>query len=104
MLTNPYDWRVVLERPGKRVLAKVDMATNEVVFCEEFYEDVALAQAREEREQPLMVSPDLKPLAVIPPSVMNKAIKEGWIHDEKALRRWANDADNNKLKLTDGKA
>jgi hypothetical protein len=104
MLTSPYDWRVIAERPGKRVLAKVDIGTNEIVFCEEFYEDFALAQAREERETPMLVSPDLKPLAVIPPSVMNKALKEGWAHDDKALKRWANDVDNNKLRLTDGTA
>lgn len=104
MLISPYDWRVVSERPGKRVLMKVDAATNEVVICEEFLEDVVLEQVREQRERPLLVTPDLKPIAVIPPSVMNQAIKEGWVHDDKALRRWANDIDNNKLRLTDGTA
>jgi hypothetical protein len=104
MLTNPYEWRVVSERPGKRILMKVDPVTDEVVVCEEWLEDVVLEEAREQRERPMLVSPDLKPLAVVPPSVMNKSIREGWVHDDKAWKSWINDIDNNKLKLTDGKA
>ncbi len=100
MLVNPYEWRVISERPGKRVLAKVDPATDEVVICEEWTEDVALEQARQQRERPMLVSPDLKPLAVVPDSVMSRAIKEGWSEDQKQWEKWARDIDNRNLRLT----
>lgn len=103
-IANPYEWRVVSERPGKRILMKVDRATDEVVVCEEFLEDTVLEEARLRRDAPALVSPDLKPLAVIPPSVMNRSIKEGWVNDQGEWQKWANDVDNNKLRLTDGRA
>ncbi|MFO7306921.1 MAG: hypothetical protein C0P74_015545 [Gammaproteobacteria bacterium] len=99
-IVNPYEWRVIHERPGKRILAKVDPATNEVVICEEWLEDHVLEQARIQREQPLFVHPDLKPLAVVPDSVMSKAIKEGWSEDQKQWEKWARDIDNRNLRLT----
>lgn len=99
-IVNPYEWRVIHERPGKRILAKVDPATNEVVICEEWLEDVALLQAQQMREAPPLVSPDLKPLAVVPDSVMSKALKEGWANDQKQWEKWARDIDNRNLRLT----
>lgn len=104
MIANPYEWRVISERPGKRVLAKVDPATDELVICEEWLEDAVIAEARRQREKPTLVGPDLKPLAVIPPSVEAKALKEGWYQDDKAWRTWANDIDNKSLRTTDGTA
>ena len=104
MIQNPYEWRVLRETPTKRVLAKVDMATNELIICEEFIEDEVLAQAREQRERPQLVSADLKPLGIIPPSVESRAINEGWVNDKQQWRRWLNDIDNNKLRTTDGTA
>lgn len=103
-LLNPYEWRVISERPGKRIKAKVDPATMELIICEEWLEDANLVQAAQERETPSLVTPDLKPLAVIPPSVQAKAINEGWINDQKAWKRWMNDIDNRSLKITDGTA
>ena len=104
MIQNPYEWRILRETPSKRVLAKVDRATNELVICEEFLEDEVLTQAREQRERPSLVSPDLKPLGIIPPSVEARAINEGWFNDQDQWRKWANDSDNNKLRTTDGVA
>lgn len=99
-IVNPYEWRVISQRPGKRVLAKVDPITDEVVICEEWLEDVAIEQARQQRERPMLVSPDLKPLAVVPDSVMSKAINDGWANDQRRWERWARDIDNRKLQLT----
>lgn len=104
MIQNPYKWRVLKETPVKRILIKVDLATDEVVICEEFFEDAVLEQAAQQRESPVLVSPDLKPLAVIPPSVESRAINEGWVHDKDAWRRWAHDIDHNKLRTSDGAA
>lgn len=104
MIANPYEWRVIRETPTKRVLAKIDAATDELVICEEFLEDQVLVQARQQRERPQLVSPDLKPLGIIPPSVEARAINEGWINDKDQWRRWLNDIDNNKLRTTDGVA
>lgn len=104
MIQSPYQWRVIKETPTKRILAKVDLATDEVVICEEWIEDAVLAQARIERERPTLVGPDLKPLAVVPPSVEARAINEGWINDKDQWRKWANDLNNNKLRTTDGVA
>lgn len=76
---------------------KFDDATNEVVVCEEFIEDIALAEARREREQPLLRNDNLKPLATIPQSEMNRAIREGWANDQDQWARWARDIDNRNL-------
>lgn len=102
MILSPYDWRVISERPGKRVLARVE--GEEIVFCEEWTEDGALLEAQQQREKPQLVGPDLRPLAVIPQSVQAKAMKDGWFNDEQAWRRWANDLDNRNLKTSDAKA
>lgn len=104
LIQSPYDWRVISEKPGKRTLAKVDPATNELVICEEWTEDYVIDQATRERDVPQLVSPDLKPLAVIPPSVEARALKEGWYNDQDQWRKWANDLNNRKLRTTDGTA
>jgi len=104
VIRSPYEWRVITERHGKRVLAKVDPTTDEVIFCEEWHEDPVLAEARRQREQPSLVGPDLRPLAIIPPSVEARSIKEGWYNDQNEWRKWANDSDNAQLRTTDGVA
>jgi hypothetical protein len=103
-LVSPYEWRVTSERPGKRILMRVDPSTDEVVICEEWTEDGSLLEAQMERERPTLVGPDMKPLAVIPPSVQAKALNEGWYNDQDQWRKWANDSDNSKLRTTDGTA
>ena len=104
VIRNPYDWNVISERPGKRILSRIDPATDEVVICEEWTEDLALAQARLERERPQLVGPDLRPLAIIPPSVEARALNEGWYNDQDEWRKWANDSNNKNLRTTDGMA
>jgi len=73
------------------------------VYREEWYEDAALEQARQQREL-AVAGGNLQLLAVIPPSEMNRSIREGWVNDDDAWKRWANDASNNKLRVSDGVA
>lgn len=100
---SPYEWRPFgKQRPGKIVEARIE--GDELVIRETWLDDFALNEAASQRERPHLVSPDLKPLAVIPQSVQAKAMKEGWFHDDNAWRRWANDVDNRSLRTTDGQA
>lgn len=99
-VANPYEWRVTSERPGKRILMRVDPTTDEIVICEEWLDDPALLQARHEREAPSLVGPDLKPLAIIPQSVEAKALKEGWYNDQDEWRKWARDLNNRNLRTS----
>lgn len=100
---SPYEWRPFgPQRPGKIIEARIE--GDELVIRETWLDDLALDEAALQRERPHLVSPDLKPLAVIPQSVQAKAIKEGWFHDDAAWKRWANDLDNRSLRTTDGTA
>lgn len=100
------DWRVIrvdLDPQGrikKRILSKYDPASDELVFCEEWFEDNAIQQAQLERELPLFgQAKNIKPLAVIPDSVMSRAINEGWVNDQKKWAQWAKDIDNRKVQV-----
>ena len=97
MLTR--DWRVVKETPTKRIKMRYEPMTDEVVVCEEWLEDAPLHQARLERDRPRLSSSDIKPLAVIPDSVMSRAINEGWANDPHEWAKWARDVDNRRLQL-----
>ena len=101
---NPFEWRLLSEKPGKKTFHKVDRATMEVVVMEVYETDVSLDEARAERERPQLVGPDMKPIAVIPDSVEAQAINEGWYNDKDAWRKWANDSDNRNLRTSDGHA
>lgn len=97
-IVSPYDWRLISKRPGKEIWARIE--GDDIVFREDFIEDMVLEQARQERDAPTFVSPDMKPLGVIPPSVMNRAINEGWANDPKAMRRFIMDIDNRDLRTS----
>lgn len=92
------------ETPTKRILMRYDRMTDEVVFCEEYFEEPHLEAARHQREKPTLISPDFKPLAVIPESVQATALRDGWFNDKDAWRKWANNADYSRLRTSDGKA
>jgi hypothetical protein len=94
------DWRVVRQTPTKRILMRYCPMSDEVEICEEWLEDAPLAQAREEREIPTWRDPNVKPLAVIPDSVMSRAINEGWVNDQHQWAKWAKDVDNRRLQTT----
>jgi len=93
------DWRVVKETPTKRILMRYDPVTDSVEVCEEWLEDVPLEQARQQREKPAIEGKNTKPLAIIPDSVMSRAIREGWANDQDQWAKWAKDVDNRKLQL-----
>jgi hypothetical protein len=42
-------------------------------------------------------------MAVIPDSVKARAFREGWYFDETAWKRWMNDIDNRKLRVSGGR-
>ena len=104
-LSKVQEWHVVLERPGKRVLSRYDAATDEVVFLEEFLDQTSLDEAAQQRELvDASMCKNMKPLAVIPQSVMAEAMRDGWANDDKKWKKWMNDIDNNKLRITTGRA
>lgn len=96
---------MIAERPGKRVLARYDAGTDEVVFLEEFLDETSLQEAAQQRELvDASKCKNMKPLAIIPQSVMAEAMRDGWSNDDKKWKKWMNDIDNNKLRITTGRA
>jgi thioesterase domain-containing protein len=47
--------------------------------------------------------PGWKPVAEVPEFIVEQAMREGWFHDDKAWKRWANDRDNFRFRITDGR-
>jgi hypothetical protein len=45
---------------------------------------------------------DFTRVALIPKETLNKALLEGWFHDESAWRKWANDPANKLFRTTEG--
>lgn len=45
---------------------------------------------------------DMRRVALIPETVINQAFSEGWFHDEKAWKKWANDPANACYRTTKG--
>lgn len=100
------DWRLVRDRGHKRVWMRYDLGTDNIEIMEEWLNTFPLKQAEQERElyergANRMIS-DSKPLAVIPQSVVAQSLKEGWYHDDERWRRWMNDGDNSRLRITRG--
>ena len=101
VITHPYDWTLYLERPGKKIWRRYNLADDAVEYLEEFFEDVPLKAAEQLRE----IHPNnknCKPLSVIPPSVLNRALREGWANDDDRWIKWMNDGDNKYLRITEG--
>jgi hypothetical protein len=46
---------------------------------------------------------DFRHVAFIPEVVLNDALLQGWFHDEKAWKRWANDPDNARFRTGAGR-
>lgn len=99
------DWTLCpsLCRPGKRVFSRFE-PNGDLVFMEEWDDDLALEQAAAERDLGANGGKDVRNLAVIPESVKARALREGWYWDDKAWKRWMNDIDNNKLRVAGGRA
>jgi hypothetical protein len=96
------DWTLhpSLSRPGKRVYSRFE-PNGDLVFMEEFDDELAIEQAAAQREQPK--GKDMRNMAVIPDSVKARAFREGWYFDETAWKRWMNDIDNRKLRVSGGR-
>lgn len=104
MLANPYDWQVVKRYHGKIVECRLERDSGKLTFRETWDENMMLEQAAQERELASYGhSKDMKPMAVVPDSVMNRAINEGWANDQTAWRRWINDSDHSRLRVTSGR-
>lgn len=48
-------------------------------------------------------SRNMVPVAEIPLQTIEKAFREGWLHDKKKWRQWANDPQNRPLRITAGR-
>lgn len=46
---------------------------------------------------------DFRHAAFIPDAVLNQAFNDGWFHDPKAWKRWANDPANEKFRTWKGR-
>lgn len=103
MLANPSDWTLLTERPGKRVWTRYDADGDKLIIREEYLEDVPLASAAAQREINEGRRDDMMPVIVIPNSVKAAALRDGWYNDDEKWRRWANDIDNRRLRITDGR-
>ena len=72
----------------------------------EFIEDYALHGARVQRDAGHGERPQrdnmMRPAAKVPMSVVHKAMREGWLNDKKQWAKWANDADNKRLRIWEG--
>ena len=103
LITQPYEWSLYSERPGKRIWRRFNIADDAVEYMEEWFEAVPLQAAAQQREL-AGGTKDIKALAVVPDSELSRAIREGWVNDDAAWNRWANDANNRNLRILDGSA
>lgn len=97
------DWQLRSETLGKRTWMRYNPATDEIEIMEEWFNEVPLIQAAQQRELYDGAKTDFKPLAVVPKSEQSRAIREGWVNDDDAWRRWMNDSDNAYLRVTRGR-
>lgn len=96
-------WTLLLARPGKRIWSRVE--GGELVIREDWLEEVPLAQAAAERELAggRRFAASLAPVIVIPDSVIAESLRDGWYHDAAKWRQFANDIDNRRLRVTEGR-
>lgn len=92
--------RRILDADGDVV--RVVHADDETI-CFETIQDVepVLDWVRARREQP--VDPVMTPVAEVPIYVVEQAMREGWFHDRARWKRWVNDRDHYKFRITDGR-
>lgn len=46
---------------------------------------------------------DMKHVARVPVTVVERAFREGWFHDQEAWRKWCNDAGNRDFRVWEGR-
>lgn len=89
---------------AKRALLNIDTVKRKRTYYAEedgktfldTYQDVEpmIEAAKVLAEEPPCPSTGMRFMAVIPDEVMDRAIREGWLEDPAAWRRWLNDRDN----------
>lgn len=98
------DWQLAARRPGYERWMRYNPVTDSVEIEERWLNERPLIQAAQERElAESMVKPDFKPICVVPNSERARAVREGWIDDDDAWKRWMNDSDNAYLRVTRGR-
>lgn len=76
---------------------------DESVWHVEHREDVEpLIQAAKAQSE-AKPGKDLRHAAYIPTHVLNRAFTEGWFHDKKAWKQWANDPANKQFRTWPGR-
>lgn len=107
MIVNPHDWQLVKSTPLKNTYVRVDAETGQLIVRETRNESATIEQAAFEREAYEASSNKrasaLRPVGVIPPTVMQQAISEGWDQDDTAWARFFDDVDNRDLRVSSGR-
>ncbi len=83
-----------VEDPTK---ADAGFTLNTVEDCEPIVES---AKVLREDHKP---RGDLKHVARVPVTVVERALREGWFHDQAAWNRWLNDPDNRAFRVWEGR-
>jgi hypothetical protein len=115
IIKNPYEWTEIARRfhPDgslakiikQRIVSGVTEDQDELEICEEWYEAPLVDEAARLADgYSRKLNEAVKPLAVIPQAVQSKAINEGWVNDSKQWKKWINDSDNSRLRITGGRA
>ena len=86
-------------RPGKAEVLHFD--EGNVVLEDRYDVEPVLNQSRIERDD--TPSREFRKICNIPADVMDRAIREGWVHDQKAWKRWASDPDNAAFRVWGGR-
>lgn len=115
IISNPFDWVEIGRRyhPDgslakvikQRIVRGITPDQDELEICEEWYEQPLVDEAKNLADSyQRKIGESAKPLALIPQAVQAKAINDGWANDPKAWKKWLNDSDNSRLRITGGQA
>lgn len=89
----------------QRIVRGITPDHDELEICEEWYEQPLVDEAKRLADTyQRKVDEPMKPLAVIPQAVQAQAINEGWVNDGKQWKKWLNDSDNKRLRISGGRA
>lgn len=94
--------RIFDQKPGTTVYQHVDPNAPDDLILEEV-DDLTDLLAEAKRLSEETPGKEFRHAAVIPPFVLRKAMREGWINDPKAWKEWANDPDNKIFRTWPGK-
>ena len=115
IIADPFEWHEIARRHHpdgslakiikQRIVRGITPDQDELEICEEWYEKPLVDEAKRQADTyQRKIDEAIKPLAVIPQAVQAKAINEGWANDGKRWKKWLNDSDNSRLRITGGRA